>query len=293
MFDFQIAAGSTVGTEHLRIKKNNQDAFFYLTSPDTIIGVVCDGCGSQSHSEVGAKLGASLLASSLQHYLQLSGKDVNFERCLQLAQADVLAHLRTMVSKMATSHTGYTPLVCNYFLFTVIGFVITEDTTWIFSLGDGVTYLNGEARIQEFEGNAPPYLGYNLLPSHHLTQFETGEPHQLDIRVNVELPTDELRSLMVGTDGAVQLAQIRDEFFPGKRKIIGPISQFWEKDKFFKNKDMIRRTLFMTNMEMVQPNWETRSLKKIPGLLEDDTTLIVVRRAEKEAAVPLDNRSEN
>jgi Protein phosphatase 2C len=278
---FEIAAGSTVGTEHLRLKKNNQDAFFYLTSPDTIIGVVCDGCGSQSHSEVGAKLGASLLASSLQHYLQLSGTDVNFEKCLQLAQADVLAHLRTLVSKMATPHTGYAPLVCNYFLFTVIGFVVTKDTTWIFSLGDGVTYLNGEARIQEFEGNAPPYLGYNLLSSHHLTQFQTGD-HQLDISVDVELATNELQSLMIGTDGAVQLAQISDEFFPGKRKQVGPISQFWEKNKFFTNKDMIRRTLFMINRETVRPNWETHSLKKIPGLLEDDTTLIVVRRGVEE-----------
>jgi len=291
MNDFQIAAGSTIGTEHIRLKKNNQDAFFYLNSPDAIIGVVCDGCGSQSHSEVGAKLGASLLASTLQHYLQLS-ETINFEKCLRLSQADVLAHLRTIVSKMATPHTGYTALVCNYFLFTVIGFVITKDTTWIFSLGDGITYINGEVHIQEFEGNAPPYLGYNLLDLQQLTQFQT-EPHQLDINVDIELPTDEIQSLVVGTDGVVQLSQIGDKFFPGLRKLVGPISQFWEKNKFFTNKDMIRRTLFMANRETVQPNWETRSLKRAPGLLEDDTTLIAVRRAEKKPASTIDSKLED
>ena len=43
---FQLAAGSIRGREHLRLERNNQDAYATLRNEQYAIAVVCDGCGS-------------------------------------------------------------------------------------------------------------------------------------------------------------------------------------------------------------------------------------------------------
>lgn len=271
--DFQTAAGTIVGTEHLRLKKNNQDSFalrktFIRWNP-AVIGIVCDGCGSQPDSEVGAKLAAPLLAQAIDSYGNICGLE-DFEHILNLVEADVLADLRKLSGCISSPETGWTKSVSRYFLFTIIGFVITPEKTWIFSLGDSVYDLNNKFHIKTYEGNAPPYLGYRLVRS----KFEN-----LTLTIDECLPTAEVQSLLIGSDGVAQLAEIAEQSIPGKEQLVGPLNQFWEEDRYFKNPDMIRRKLFLINRETVRPDWGTKTLTRHVGLLEDDTTLIVVRRA--------------
>ena len=63
---FEIAGGTVLGREHLRLGKNNQDAFAFKVVDDyAIMAIVCDGCSAGAHTEVGAKLGASIAIESL------------------------------------------------------------------------------------------------------------------------------------------------------------------------------------------------------------------------------------
>jgi len=275
--DFQAASGSIVGTEHLRLKKNNQDSFAlsnkaFIRWDPAVIGVVCDGCGSQPSSEVGAKLAAPYLIRAIESFGNICGMQ-DFERVLHLAEEDLLAELRKLAHSTCPIESSWTKNVSEYFLFTVVGFVIMPTKTWIFSLGDSVYSLNNEFYVKEYEGNAPPYLGYRLIQS----KFESCK-----LSIDVCLPTDELQSLLIGSDGVAQLAEIVEQPIPGKEQLIGPLNQFWEEDKYFKNSDMVRRKLFLINRETIRPDWESRTLKRHPGLLEDDTTLIVVRRIPNE-----------
>ena len=59
---FEAAAGTIVGTAHLHAGRNGQDGFAIHRRGDVTVAVVTDGCGSSPHSEVGAKIGAAIVA---------------------------------------------------------------------------------------------------------------------------------------------------------------------------------------------------------------------------------------
>src|SRR5260221_416756 len=89
---FDIAAGTAAGRAHVLTGRNNQDAFAWAQSPGGIVAVVCDGCGSSAHSEVGAQLGSRLVAKALA--LQLAhGGDPEREEMWQGARSEVLETL--------------------------------------------------------------------------------------------------------------------------------------------------------------------------------------------------------
>jgi len=58
---FDIASGSIIGNMHRKMNYNNQDALLLAEGEEYCVGIVCDGCGSRPHSEVGAKLTAQFL----------------------------------------------------------------------------------------------------------------------------------------------------------------------------------------------------------------------------------------
>ena len=115
-----------------------------------------------------------------------------------------------------------------------------------------------------FPGNAPPYLGYGLLPG---APFAAAE---LRLRPVQALAAAEMRSLLVGSDGLSDLAGAAAEPLPGRDEPLGELAQFWTDDRYIHHPDMIRRRLAQAN-------------RRVPGhggLLPDDTTLIVLRRVE-------------
>ena len=67
--EFEIAAGTVSGRDHRQAGKNNHDAYVFSSDASGTVAVVCDGCGSGRHSEVGAKIGARLVAGALRRHL--------------------------------------------------------------------------------------------------------------------------------------------------------------------------------------------------------------------------------
>ena len=92
------------------------------------------------------------------------------------------------------------------------------------------------------------------------------------------MPTKEISSLLIGSDGLENLILAAENNIPGKNEKVGPINQFWEDDRYFKNPDMIRRRLTLVNRTITKTDWDNRKILKEHGLLPDDTTLIVIRR---------------
>jgi hypothetical protein len=282
---FEFAGGSVPGRKHRRVLRNNQDAFCILTRPDLSIAIVTDGCGdiTSLHSEVGAKLGAQLISTTILAYaqripVQESSSPSFFKESFfwDRIREDVLAQLRILALNLADS---LTEVVVNYLLFSVIGTLITPEESVFFTLGDGIIYVNGELiQIGPFPGNEPPYLGYALLDPSQIGSDSSLFRFQLQ-RV---IPTQELESFLVGSDGVSYLIDAAEQTIPGKEEKIGSVSQFWEDDGYFLNPFKIGRRLSVINRETRQTDWQNKKVVTFQGPLDDDTTLIVGRRIKTE-----------
>ncbi|MBI3420951.1 MAG: protein phosphatase 2C domain-containing protein [Candidatus Sungbacteria bacterium] len=281
---FEVAAGSVVGRDHagrgnLLTGRNNQDAYFF-GGKDVLVGLVCDGCSQGPHSEVGANIGAYLIGCILESSIATSLLQVQISRSKKDAVDEYFkwVHSRAMaqidvVAKNMFSTQGqktFSEVVGDYFLFTTVGFLVTPEVTVIFSVGDGVYCVNGEiSRIGPYPNNQPPYLAYGLLSTRM-------DPQLLQFACHAVMPTSEVQSILVGTDGVDDLIAAEQKCIPGKSEFVGPLSQFWLEDRFFRP-DQIRRRLALLNSEVTCVDSQGTLIRQ-PGLLRDDTTLVVVRR---------------
>ncbi len=154
--------------------------------------------------------------------------------------------------------------VHDHLFFTLLGAVVTRRETVIFSLGDGVWMLDGERRVIRFPGNAPPYLGYALIPEALESPSLACAPFVIEAR----RPTAGVESLLIGTDGAADL----------ERADPGLLVELTTDQRYLKNPQAVSRCLARLNRERIRVDWQAGAVRKSPGLLEDDTTLILVRR---------------
>jgi hypothetical protein len=282
---FQIAAGSVLGRDHANAGKSNQDAAFWIQNDSAMVLIVCDGCSSSAHSEAGAWAGARIVCNTIFECVKRLAADalaLTPDLVLEDARRIALARMREFVTLLGTH--GREEL-----LFTIVGALMTEETTVLFSIGDGLVAVNDEViRIGPYPGNAPPYLAYGL---ENPTQEKAP---RFDIHRVVR--TSLVDSVLIGTDGVADLQELTDRTLPGRHDIVGPLGQFWQDDRYFKNPDMIRRRLALINRCAATPDWERRSIDRQIGLLRDDTTLIVARRVPQDTGralpVPQDSAVE-
>jgi len=155
-----------------------------------------------------------------------------------------------------------------FFLFTLVGAVVTPHTTAVFSVGDGTIALNGAlTRLGPFPQNAPPYLGHSLLdPCIAAVQAPN------DVVLHHVAPTKEVRSILLATDGADALERHAATPLPGTDEPLGPLARFWEDPRYVAHPDLLRRQLARAN----------RRTSTGRGLLGDDTTVAVIRRWDPE-----------
>lgn len=260
---FEVAAGSVRGRDHVRTGKNNQDAFAWKFVEEGLVAVVTDGCGTSDRSEVGAHVGARLFVEACSD--ELPGFEAQGEAAWDAVRRRMLWTLRRIAALFGGD---VDEVVHDFFLFTVLGAVVTPSTTWVVAAGDGVAFVNGKRlRLGPFPGNAPPYLAYGLVEGQRVAP-------RLEILARV--PTGEIDSLFLGTDGAEDLLEGWHRRLPGKDELFGPVEQFWKDDRFFGNADQVRRKLALASREVlrVDPSGQPRLEC---GLLSDDTTLVALR----------------
>lgn len=161
-----------------------------------------------------------------------------------------MAHLELLVADAGDDRSA---MVRDHFLFTLLVGVVGPEQTGVYAIGDGVVCINGERReLGPFENDGPPYLGYELLDRPPPTQTV------------VEMPTRELRSLVLATDGASVLDNLAD--LP-------------EDHRLFRNPDALRRRLARSNDRRLNIDWERRTVERAPATFRDDATVVVVRRS--------------
>ena len=153
---------------------------------DTIgVLVVCDGCSSGAHSEIGAALGAAWTAELVVS----CGGDV------ELAITRLIKRLSRVVRGSAEPRL----FVREHMLFTLIVAVITPLSVRVYGRGDGIVCINGERTVRDSGvENAPDYLSYALVNGTC--------PSQVDMWA--EAATHDVDFLAIGTDGAVDANEL-------------------------------------------------------------------------------------
>lgn len=255
MENFEFIYGSVVGRDHSQAGRNNQDGYCVHNYDDHLIAVICDGCGSGSHSDVGAKIAARIISFHLHSFLCMG---LQIEQALSLSRQKTISAIMNLAEEMDGVNVRY--ILDSYFLFTVLVAVITKNKgTGIFAIGDGTYAVNGTInKIDPFPGNAPPYLMYAMLfpEVSKATEF---------VQLHLVPDSEKISSIMITTDG-IDYFDVNKPI-PGKIETFGPLSQFWEDDKYYKNSDMLRRRLFML----------TRDRQGIASHMHDDVTVIALR----------------
>jgi hypothetical protein len=210
-----MAAASVIGREHRRTDRLCQDAFAIRRGERAVVAVVCDGCGSGAHSELGARLGANLLAAALIARLE-RGADVADRATWRGACDEVVARLAALVPALSDDPRA---AIARHLLFTVLAAAITGDGAAVLAIGDGVIVIDGEARVLEAEDDAPAYLGYALL----------GAPPALDLTAVTAT------SIVLATDGA--------------RPLLDALVALRGDDRVFRHPDALRRRLAVAGRE--------------------------------------------
>jgi serine/threonine protein phosphatase PrpC len=285
--EFEVAAGSIIGQYHLRINFNNQDNYIITEHPDHIVAVVCDGCGSGVTSEVGATLGSSMvsweLSASGLHRLGDNKEEV--ELCLERVRRLIVDRITAVAFKAGLP---FVTVISDCFLFTIVAAVVGKEHTYIISFGDGFYALNGKvSEIGPFENNAPPYVAYGAIEEH------LKEKEDLHFVLHEIIPTSELESLLVATDGLSDLIEAEEKKLPGKNELVGPASQFWTRDLFFSNQAAVSRRLALINRSVTKIDRKNVRLTQEHGYLKDDTTLIAIRRVTQNDRLPGQEKAES
>ncbi len=252
-----VAAGTTTGTDHIRsgkilLGKGNQDAFKIAASKHCVVGVICDGCGSGPHSEVGSNLAANLITDSILRHFERFGLT---DQLLKQVEMDVLSRIDDLASHFPGS---YSQNINDYFLFTtVLAIIDHQGNTYHDMIGDGCLLTPDMKTLfrSSYPNNEPPYLAYNLVKS---------SINQSSLHFRAPIDGECLTNFIIGSDGVEKLEDMGQ-----------PLEQFYE-DKYFVNDQAVSRRLLTLNAEMTKV--EDGRIVRHSGKLTDDTTLIAFRR---------------
>jgi len=220
--------------------------------------IVCDGCGSSKLAEVGAQMVSRFLANEAVRLLSEESRGMVFRDGLfEALRKNALYFIKSTADMIGGQ---FSAVIADYFLFTVVGALITEEKTWIFTLGDGCFSINENVTVID-QNNRPRYLSYALVPNQHMKE----DPCALDFVINEELSTSDLVSLVIATDGAIEIEEKKDLELSvlGKTQHVQGLSQFETNDKYINNRSMLQKRLVVLGINH--------------RILRDDTTLILIK----------------
>jgi hypothetical protein len=267
---FLVAAGTVIGIEHRLRGRNNQDGFAVMADENNLAAIVCDGCSSSPGSEVGAKLIARLAADSILKLMARKQASAGSE-ILPLLREEILFRLRAITRELPEPGNA----VDEMFLATIIGATVNDHTASVFSLGDGIFSVNGQSEVID-ENNRPNYLAYSLSPG----DYPEVDQQSIDFILRKEIPTSDFESLAIATDGAAEFEKKKNQTFTvlGKEETVRGFAQFEQEERYLKNPSLLAKRLFLLNAEKTTIDWSGRQVSRFPGIFNDDTTIVLIRR---------------
>jgi hypothetical protein len=284
-----------LGTGNLLTGDPVQDGIGYACTPGCIVSDVFDGCTDKQYSHFGAVAAGEIVPAAIVEAqsagrLCLSGDQEQVSGSWEAVRQGILARLAALAEIISGSpplSSDYERIVREYMMFTIMGVIITPKLTAVFGIGDGYWAVNGELfRVGEPK-DPPPYLSYSLLSG-----YESVED-AFRFRLHRVIPTAELQSVFVSTDGLEWMIKKQGVNVPGKVRLVGHVSQFWLNDELFLPIASLRDAetgrivetatplLRQFNSEVVKmgktPEGE-RIIQRQTGVFRDDFSEVTLRR---------------
>jgi hypothetical protein len=184
----RIYAASAIGKGHIDHNIPCQDAHAFTSKNGLLAAAVCDGAGSASSSDLGAKECAATICNFLIEHLD--GRPLE---CDQALFEQGLIGARNRLEVIAAEHSLHTrDLAC-----TLVGAILNEQGGYLFHIGDGMAVV--ELEDDTFITSLPENGEYS-----NETYFVTGSDWQAHLRVQAFSGTP--RCLVLMSDGAMSFA---------------------------------------------------------------------------------------
>jgi len=297
----QATGGTVPGSAHIGmgerfVGKNNQDAMLAIVKDDFALFVVCDGCSTAKHADVGSKILVRLFANAFSDYLEKNRVDGEIvlssqpNNVLKSVQESVLEKLRGIANTLSADDAPVENIISDYFTATVIGAVVTRERTVFWGMGDGVYGYRTQSQnkvhvIPEPIENKPTYLVYHLFPEWP----EDIQNVDLQVYAVVEgLP----EAVFVGSDGVKDLIDLSGSNYPGTTNIIPEFEKILSDPSVCFSPEYISGHLCRIQSLVSEPHVISKqtlgtfgqltvtqevSIVKTGRLLPDDTTILAAR----------------
>lgn len=281
MNPLKFVSGIAIGQDHVKSKKNCQDALLVVEQKDLVVAVVGDGIGDpvdSPYSEVGSRIAVSAIANQIASRLNtMSRWRWNYHLHGKDFWDGIQNHALNLIEDIAVGMGGSRSRnIIRHFLFTIVGMVVTPDLTLFFGAGDGNYFLNGKMyeMYAKDEDNNPPCIAYNLVgtTSKRITQED------MLLRVRHTVPTKSVLSAMVTTDGIEWFLKDPKKLVPGTKIPVGGPEDFWTNREYYDNPDSLGWRLNLLATEKRKIDWKASELEVQPAILNDDLALVVASR---------------
>lgn len=132
---WRVVAASATGRAHLDRNLPCQDAFASTCVGEVLVAAVCDGAGSASHSDAGARLVAAQVVATLagQPSLQGDPAGLGVEAVRPLVEGAIALAREQLAVAAAAQRIRLVDFAC-----TLVGVIANAEGGWFFHLGDGV-----------------------------------------------------------------------------------------------------------------------------------------------------------
>ncbi|MGE8226558.1 MAG: PP2C family serine/threonine-protein phosphatase [Stenotrophomonas sp.] len=196
---WRVMAASATGRSHLDRGQPCQDAYASASAGRVLVAAVCDGAGSASHSDTGAKTASAAVVAAVAAHRLLGGEPsaLAVEAVRQIIEAAIIDAREQLGSVAAAKQLTLADHAC-----TLVGVVADANGGWFFHVGDGVAAC-------EFAPPQPPAVS---LPANgeyaNETWFVTGGNWREQLRLTRF--DGQAQAIVLMSDGVQPFAMTRD-----------------------------------------------------------------------------------
>lgn len=218
------------GYDHLFQGKNCQDFGCIFSN----VKMVMDGCGSGSHSEVGAKIFGQMMKT-------MDKKRV-YPTDFRVKTEEIFNEIVSSLGNLVEDEVWKTSFLLNNFCFTIIGVIESSFSFEVLYCGDGyILTIDNKGNLElvdldEEYGNAPPYFVYNYIKPEYLLKYREGVSFKKKVFYK-----NKYRQVGAATDGIKYVDKLigkdkeafKEAIFLGKQGKLGQIIN--RNEKVFKD----------------------------------------------------------
>jgi len=249
---WNINKAITIGNDHLIAKTNKQDFCSAVEADTSLVGVICDGCSSGKHSEVGATLIGTYLMNALTTTRDIDSLSENTIKH-QLGFG-LTSFIRQLCFNLGLDEKLQASFIEQCMTATFLFCVITDKYVYIGQSGDGVFIINGEKNIID-QDDAPEYIAYCALPN--------ATKSFLDYITVTKFDVEDITDILIASDGLLFLSEEKylDLYGTEKRQLQRKFNVWQNKRQEVFNDD-VSLIVFEKEAEIGETNVDESEIQK-------------------------------